>query len=132
MLFNLFSFAPTVRWVHAPLPAVGLDSGIKVADFKRKRLNLIILLDVSGSMSSPFDLYYYDQFTGARKKLNETGERARLLTWDIVPSMPDFEVLQLVSADAVKASQASAFRECACAQDEHSAQDEQRLLHAAS
>jgi hypothetical protein len=53
---------------------VGLDSGIKVEDFKRKKLNLIILLDVSGSMSSPFDTYYYDQFTGARKKLNETGK----------------------------------------------------------
>lgn len=48
-----------IRAVHAALRlAVGLDSGIRVEDFKRKRLNLILLLDVSGSMSSPFDLYY--------------------------------------------------------------------------
>ncbi|GAB4821980.1 hypothetical protein N2152v2_009026 [Parachlorella kessleri] len=52
--------------------AVGLDSGIQAADFKRKKLNLILLLDVSGSMSSPFDRYYYDQLTSARKQLNET------------------------------------------------------------
>lgn len=38
---------------HQPSPAgllrvVGLDSGIKKEDFKRKKLNLVILLDVSG------------------------------------------------------------------------------------
>lgn len=28
---------------------------MKEADFKRKRLNLVLLLDISGSMGSPFD-----------------------------------------------------------------------------
>ena len=42
--------------------AVGLNSNISVADFQRKQLNLVVVLDVSGSMSSPFDSYYYDQF----------------------------------------------------------------------
>lgn len=40
---------------------VGLDSGIQASDFKRKKLNVVLVLDVSGSMGSPFDEYYYDQ-----------------------------------------------------------------------
>eukprot|EP01025_Chloroclados_australasicus_P027865 TRINITY_DN2757_c0_g1_i1.p1 TRINITY_DN2757_c0_g1~~TRINITY_DN2757_c0_g1_i1.p1 ORF type:complete len:673 (+),score=86.73 TRINITY_DN2757_c0_g1_i1:171-2189(+) len=40
--------------------AVGLDSGLATSDFGRKRLNLVILLDISGSMSSRFDRYAYD------------------------------------------------------------------------
>ena len=40
--------------------SVGLNSGLKASDFQRKDLNLVIVLDVSGSMSSPFDLYHYD------------------------------------------------------------------------
>ncbi|MFH1769753.1 MAG: VWA domain-containing protein [Parcubacteria group bacterium] len=57
--------------------AVGLNSGIKESDFERKRLNLIIVLDISGSMSSPFDKYYYDQFgnyieTPAYEESNKT------------------------------------------------------------
>lgn len=39
---------------------VGLDSGIKASDFTRKKLNIVIVLDISGSMSAPFDAYYYD------------------------------------------------------------------------
>ncbi len=40
--------------------AVGLNSGMKESDFARKKLNLVIVLDISGSMGSPFDRYYYD------------------------------------------------------------------------
>ena len=40
--------------------SVGLNSNIKESDFKRKKLNLVIVLDISGSMSSSFDSYYYD------------------------------------------------------------------------
>lgn len=40
---------------------VGLNSGIKEGDFKRKRLNLVVVLDISGSMNSPFNSYYYDK-----------------------------------------------------------------------
>jgi Ca-activated chloride channel family protein len=53
--------------------SVGLNSGIKEGDFHRKKLNLVIVLDISGSMSSPFDSYYYDQF-GNRVELEVTGE----------------------------------------------------------
>jgi len=42
--------------------AVGLNSGMKESDFERKKLNLVIVLDISGSMSQPFNSYYYDGF----------------------------------------------------------------------
>lgn len=42
--------------------SVGLNSGIKESDFQRKKLNLVVVLDISGSMGSPFDQYYYDRF----------------------------------------------------------------------
>lgn len=40
--------------------SVGLNSGIKEADFNRKKMNLVLVLDISGSMSSQFNTYYYD------------------------------------------------------------------------
>ena len=39
---------------------VGLNSNIKESDFLRKKLNLVVVLDISGSMSSEFSSYYYD------------------------------------------------------------------------
>lgn len=41
--------------------SVGLNSNIKESDFKRKKLNIVVVLDISGSMSSRFDQYYYDK-----------------------------------------------------------------------
>ena len=41
--------------------SVGLNSGIQEGDFKRKKLNLVIVLDISGSMGSNFDAYHYDK-----------------------------------------------------------------------
>lgn len=38
--------------------SVGLNSGIQ--DFERKKLNLVVVLDISGSMGSGFNKYYYD------------------------------------------------------------------------
>ena len=40
--------------------SVGLNSGLKKSDFNRKKLNLVVVLDVSGSMNSGFEKYYYD------------------------------------------------------------------------
>ncbi|MBI2849549.1 MAG: VWA domain-containing protein [Chloroflexi bacterium] len=51
--------------------SVGLNSGMKERDFQRKKLNMVIVLDISGSMSSSFDSYYYDQFG---KRANPSGE----------------------------------------------------------
>ena len=42
--------------------SVGLNSGMKESDFQRKKLNLVIVLDISGSMDSGFNEYYYDRF----------------------------------------------------------------------
>ena len=40
---------------------VGLNSNIKETDFKRKKQNIVIVLDISGSMSSSLNSYYYDR-----------------------------------------------------------------------
>jgi len=40
--------------------SVGLNSNIKESDFARKKLNLVLVLDISGSMSSSIKDYYYD------------------------------------------------------------------------
>ncbi|MBU1105793.1 MAG: VWA domain-containing protein [Candidatus Riflebacteria bacterium] len=39
--------------------AVGLKSELSANEFARKKLNLVVVLDISGSMSSPFNRYYY-------------------------------------------------------------------------
>ncbi len=40
--------------------SVGLNSGLKESDFQRKILNLVIVLDNSGSMGESYNQYYYD------------------------------------------------------------------------
>lgn len=40
--------------------SVGLNSNIKESDFNRPKINVVIALDISGSMSSSFNSYYYD------------------------------------------------------------------------
>jgi Ca-activated chloride channel family protein len=40
--------------------SVGLNSGMKESDFARKKLNLVIVLDTSGSMTEQYNRYYYD------------------------------------------------------------------------
>jgi Ca-activated chloride channel homolog len=51
--------------------AVGLSSGMKESDFERKKLNLTIVLDNSGSMGEQFTEYYYD---GAGKRIDPYSE----------------------------------------------------------
>jgi len=41
--------------------SVGLNSGMTEADFSRKTLNIVVVLDISGSMGSAFNAYYYDE-----------------------------------------------------------------------
>jgi Ca-activated chloride channel homolog len=62
-------FCPTYSYAQTKDPfsqqfeeyiTVGLNSGIKEKDFQRKKLNLVVVLDISGSMGSAFDRYYYD------------------------------------------------------------------------
>ncbi|WP_254863124.1 vWA domain-containing protein [Halovivax gelatinilyticus] len=49
--------------------AVGLDSTLTPDAFERPRLELVVVLDVSGSMNASFDTYYYDRH--GRKRSNE-------------------------------------------------------------
>jgi Ca-activated chloride channel family protein len=66
--------------------SVGLNSGMKENDFKRKKLNLVVVLDISGSMKSPFDRYYYDNF-GNRQQISEeeaNKEKIEIATESIV------------------------------------------------
>jgi Ca-activated chloride channel family protein len=66
--------------------SVGLNSGMKESDFKRKKLNLVVVLDISGSMKSPFDRYYYDNFGNRREIPAEEAnkEKIELATESIV------------------------------------------------
>lgn len=54
--------------------SVGLDSGMSKEEFERPPLNLVVVLDVSGSMTASFDEYYYDQY-GGRYYYDEHGNR---------------------------------------------------------
>ncbi len=63
-------FCPTYEIASAPdlftgerryFVSVGLDSGLDVSKLHRKPLNLVVVLDISGSMGAAFDRYYYDR-----------------------------------------------------------------------
>ena len=60
--------------------SVGLNSGVKQEDFSRKQLHLVIVLDISGSMSSSFDRHYYDRFNRGvqAEKSDEDWEKTKL------------------------------------------------------
>ena len=66
--------------------SVGLNSNLKESDFKRKKLNLVVVLDISGSMNSGFDKYYYDKAGG--KKENDNRSKLEIAT-ETICSMLD-------------------------------------------
>ncbi len=49
--------------------SVGLNSNIKESDFKRQKTKFVVVLDISGSMGSSFDQYYYDRTTGKQMEV---------------------------------------------------------------
>jgi Ca-activated chloride channel family protein len=55
---------------------VGLDSVLDANAFERPALDLVVLLDISGSMASPFDQYYYDD--GEKKQVEDHSERPKI------------------------------------------------------
>ena len=57
---------------------VGLDSGRSLAEFERPALNLVIVLDVSGSMGDQFSDYYYDPATGEEREVEGETDRQKL------------------------------------------------------
>ncbi|MDB2249999.1 vWA domain-containing protein [Halorubrum ezzemoulense] len=56
--------------------SVGLDSTLSVDEFERPQLDLVAVLDVSGSMDSSFDAYYYDEH--GHKREAEDGAATKL------------------------------------------------------
>ncbi|MCF7913201.1 MAG: VWA domain-containing protein [Candidatus Cloacimonetes bacterium] len=58
--YSLASISNTRRNENELWLSVGLNSNIKESDFSRKKLNLVVVLDVSGSMDSSIRDYYYD------------------------------------------------------------------------
>ncbi len=64
--------------------SVGLDSNIDIKNFKRRALNLVIVLDISGSMGASFDKYYYDKFGNRRvDKGNQKNSKMQIATKSI-------------------------------------------------
>ncbi len=57
--------------------SVGLNSGIDIKDFKRKKLNLVVVLDISGSMGANFDSYYYDK-NGNKIETKEKSQKTKM------------------------------------------------------
>jgi len=57
--------------------SVGLNSGIEIKDFKRKKLNLVVVLDISGSMGANFDSYYYDK-NGNKIETKEKSSKTKM------------------------------------------------------
>ncbi|MBF0500522.1 MAG: VWA domain-containing protein [Candidatus Riflebacteria bacterium] len=62
-------FRPTCSWAVLPDPisgktetflAVGLRSTLDTSKIERKKLNIVVVLDISGSMGAGFSSYYYD------------------------------------------------------------------------
>ena len=58
--------------------AVGLNSNIKESDFQRKKLNIVVVMDISGSMSSRFNKYYYDNPNNNSEKDNENKSKMQI------------------------------------------------------
>ncbi len=57
---------------------VGLNSGVQEKDFARKKLNLLIVLDISGSMGSSFDRYYYDRINQVNPEVPEESNKSKM------------------------------------------------------
>ena len=64
--------------------SVGLNSGIDQADFKRPKLNLVVVLDISGSMGSRFNRYFYD---GKKRKNSDTKSKMKIANEAIIAMM---------------------------------------------
>ncbi|WP_299267460.1 vWA domain-containing protein [Halorientalis sp.] len=56
--------------------SVGLDSTLSMVDFERPRLDIVAVLDVSGSMDSSFGRYYYDEH--GRKREGQAGSTRKI------------------------------------------------------
>ena len=78
---------------------VGLNSNIKESDFQRKKLNLVAVLDISGSMSSGFSSYYYDRFAKDSKNTLESEEDDKKSKMEIAKESLNILIDQLKGDD---------------------------------
>ena len=69
--------------------SVGLDSGLAKSDFERPPLNLVIVLDISGSMSATFDEYYYDQYGNEQRVSGETNQPKIEVAKDVLADLTE-------------------------------------------
>ena len=67
--------------------SVGLNSGIDEKDFKRKKLNLVVVLDISGSMGANFDEYYYDKLGNKIESKEKNPKKKMSIACDSIVSM---------------------------------------------
>ncbi len=58
--------------------SVGLNSGITEKDFKRPDLDVVVVLDVSGSMDSGFDEYHYDSTASTEGGVEKEKAKSKL------------------------------------------------------
>ena len=72
---------------------VGLNSGIK--DFERKKLNLVVVMDISGSMSSDLSQYYYDD-PSKERNTSEKMEAAKQAIVDMTDQLRSDDRLGIV------------------------------------
>ena len=79
--------------------SVGLNSGLKESDFARKKLNLMVVLDISGSMSSGFDQYYYDGNKGGSNDNKSKMEIANETIVNLMSHLEDEDRLSVVLFD---------------------------------
>jgi len=72
--------------------SVGLNSGIDEKDFKRKKLNLVVVLDISGSMNAEFDAYYYDKLGNKIESQEQSKkEKMKIATESIIAMLGHLE-----------------------------------------
>jgi len=67
---------------------VGLNSNMEAEEFERKKLNLVVVLDKSGSMDNGFDEYYYDRY-GNRREVETEGRSKMEVAKDAVGSVAE-------------------------------------------
>lgn len=67
--------------------SVGLNSGMKQEDFNRKKLNLTVVLDISGSMSSAFNSYYYDTATLSAEEFTDRNKNKLQIASESIVNM---------------------------------------------
>lgn len=85
--------------------SVGLNSNIKESDFLRENLNLVIALDISGSMGSKLDSYYYDNSYSEKKEYKDKmklAEEALNMTLDQLDEYDNVGIV-LFESKAIKA-----------------------------